>query len=156
MGLINVACIGLPSFLLTLEQQENLPGGGFLKHVLKVAAPGAFTMVTMMLLVQFLNEMFGWNPEVYSTFTLVLGSLVGLFIVAQVCSPMNGYHKLVTALAGVVVLLAILFLPGFYDIHTLWMGWSLLLIPLAVLAAMLIYWYSRLTNKFVKWFFRGR
>ena len=156
MGLINVACIGLPSFLLTLEQQENLPGGGFLKHVLKVAAPGAFTMVTMMLLVQFLNEMFGWNPEVYSTFTLVLGGLVGLFIVAQVCSPMNGYHKLVTALAGVVMLLAILFLPGFYDIHTLWMGWSLLLIPLAVLAAMLIYWYSRLTNKFVKWFFRGR
>ena len=54
------------------------------------------------------------------------------------------------------LLLAILFLPGFYDIHTLWMGWSLLLLPLAVLAAMLIYWYSRLTNKFVKWFFRGK
>ena len=156
MGLINSACIGLPSILLTLEQQEGLNRSGFLKHVLKVAAPGAFTMVTTILLVQLFAEIFDWTPEIYSTFTLVLGTMIGLLIVAQVLSPMNTYHKIILGICVAVFLLVILFLPGFYDIHNLWMWWSLLFIPLSLLVAMLIYWYSRLTNRFVRWFFREK
>ena len=154
IGLINVACIGIPSFLLTLEQQDNLTREGFLRHVLKVAAPGAFTMVTTMLIVQLLNEIFNWDPNVYSTFTLVLGGYIGMLIVMQVCMPMNAYHKFIVIISIAVFVLAILLLPGFYDIHHLWMWWSLLFIPLSILVAMLIYWYSRLTNRFVGWFFR--
>ena len=156
MGLINGACIGIPSILLTLEQQENLHHQGFLKHVLKVAAPGALTMVSMMLLVQFFSEVFDWSPEVYSTFTLVLGGFIGLLIVAQVCSPLTYYHKIIVGICSLFFILGILFLPGFYDIHNLWMWWSLLLIPLALLTAMLIYWYSRLTNRFVKFWYREK
>ena len=154
MGLINIACIGMPSFLLTLEQSEKVTRGGFLRHVLKVAAPGAFTMVTTLILVQVLSEIWGWSTQIYSTFTLVLGSYVGMLIVIQVCSPLNRYRKLIVGASIAVILLVILLLPGFYDIHGLFMWWSLLFIPLAVLVAMFIYWYSRLTNRFVEWFFR--
>ncbi len=154
MGLINSFCIGLPSFLLTLEQQDQLQREGFLRHVLKVATPGAFTMVTTMLLVQLMTEIFNWDANVYSTFTLVLAGYIGMLIVTQVCMPMNAYHKFIIAVSVGLFVLGILFLPGFYDIHHLWMWWSLLFIPLSVLVAMLIYWYSRLTNRFVEWFFR--
>ncbi len=156
MGLINGACIGIPSFMLTLEQQEKVSVGGFLRQVLKVAAPGALTMVTTMMLIQLMNEVFGWSEAVYSTFVLVLGCYVGLLIVAQVCSPLNTYHKMIVYICIGLVLLAIVFLPGFYDIHGLWMWWSLLLIPMGLLVAMLIYWYSRLTNRFVEWWYRER
>ena len=154
MGLINVACIGIPSFMLTLEQQADLAREGFLRHVLKVAAPGALTMVTTILIVQILNELFSWPAEVYSTFVLVLGGFVGMLVVRQVCSPMNQYHKIIMMVCIGIFVFEILFLPGFYDIHHLFMWRSLLLLPLALLTAMLIYWYSRLTNRFVKWFFR--
>ena len=154
MGLINIACIGMPSFLLTLEQNEKVARGGFLKHVLKVAAPGALTMATVILIIQLLREIFDWSGTIYSTFTLVLGGFVGLLIVAQVCSPMNRYRKLILGACIAVMVAAILFLPGFYDIHGIFMWWSLLFFPLALLAAMLVYWYSRLTNRFVSWFFR--
>ena len=154
MGLINSFCIGLPSFLLTLEQQDQLQREGFLRHVLKVATPGALTMVTTMLLVQLMAEIFNWDANIYSTFTLVLGGYIGMLIVTQVCMPMNAYHKFIIAVSVGLFVLGILFLPGFYDIHHLWMWWSLLFIPLAILVAMLIYWYSRLTNRFVEWFFR--
>ncbi|MBR3277294.1 MAG: HAD-IC family P-type ATPase, partial [Lachnospiraceae bacterium] len=61
MGLINLCGIGMPSFLLTLEQQEDVTTSGFLKHVLQTALPAALTMVTSMLVVQILNAMFPWT-----------------------------------------------------------------------------------------------
>ena len=60
MGLINLCAIGLPSFLLTLEKQENVTSEGFMRHVLKVALPSAMTMVSAVLIVQFLNFIFPW------------------------------------------------------------------------------------------------
>ena len=42
---ISAMAIGVPSFLLTLEQNESVDGGGFLRHVLRIALPQALAMV---------------------------------------------------------------------------------------------------------------
>jgi len=147
MGLINVCGIGMPSFLLALERQDNVHSEGFLKHVLSVSLPAAMTFVTCMLLVQVMNGVFAWPSDVYSTFNLLLGGLVALLVVADVCWPLNAYRKFVLILCTAVFIAVILFLPGFYDIHQIFMWWSLLFIPLFFLVAMMIYWYSRVSNR---------
>ena len=149
MGLINLCAIGLPSFLLTLEKQENVTSEGFMRHVLKVALPSAMTMVSAVLIVQFLNFLFPWDVDVFSTFNLMLGGLVALLVVAEVCHPLKGYRyrQFIVYLCIAIFLGAVLLLPSFYDMHSIFMWWSLLLIPLMLLVMMMIYWYSRLTNK---------
>ena len=149
MGLINLCAIGLPSFLLTLEKQENVTSEGFMRHVLKVALPSAMTMVSAVLIVQFLNFIFPWDVDVFSTFNLMLGGLVALLVVAEVCHPLKGYRyrQFIVYLCIAIFLGAVLLLPSFYDMHSIFMWWSLLLIPLMLLVMMMIYWYSRLTNK---------
>ena len=154
LGLINVCGIGMPSFLLTLEQQENVTAEGFLKHVLKVCMPAAFTMVAAMMIVQILNALFGWTTPIYSTFNLMLGGLVALLVVAQVCWPLNPYRRFVLIICIVTFMVGIILLPRFYDLQPIWMWWSLLLIPLGLLTMMMIYWFSRLTNKFMVWFLK--
>ena len=155
MGLINLCCIGLPSFLLTLEQREKVTSDGFLKHVLAVCLPAAMTMVTSMLLVQVLNLIFKWPPDIFSTFNLMLGGLVGLLVVADVCWPLNGWRRFILILCITVFIGAVILLPRFYDMHPVFMSWSLLLVPLFLLTMMMIYWYSRLTNRFMRWFYRA-
>ena len=149
MGLINLCAIGLPSFLLTLEKQVNVTSEGFMRHVLKVALPSAMTMVSAVLIVQFLNFLFPWDVDVFSTFNLMLGGLVALLVVAEVCHPLKGYRyrQFIVYLCIAIFLGAVLLLPSFYDMHSIFMWWSLLLIPLMLLVMMMIYWYSRLTNK---------
>ena len=149
MGLINLCAIGLPSFLLTLEKQENVTSEGFMRHVLKVALPSAMTMVSAVLIVQFLNFLFPWDVDVFSTFNLMLGGLVALLVVAEVCHPLKGYRyrQFIVYLCIAIFLGAVLLLPSFYDMHSIFMWWSLLLIPLMLLVMMMIYWYSRFTNK---------
>ena len=147
MGLINLCGIGMPSFLLTLEQQEDVTTSGFLKHVLQTALPAALTMVTSMLIVQILNAMFPWTTDIFSTFNLMLGGLVSMLVVASVCWPLAPYRKFVLAVSSVVFLGAVILLPNFYDMHSIFMWWSLLLLPLSVLVAIMISVYSMLTGK---------
>ena len=154
MGLINLCCIGLPSFLLTLEQREKVTSDGFLKHVLAVCLPAAMTMVTSMLLVQVLNLIFKWPADIFSTFNLMLGGLVGLLVVADVCWPLNTWRRFIVVLCIAIFISAVILLPRFYDMHPVFMGWALLLIPLFILTMMMIYWYSRVTNRFMRWFYR--
>lgn len=147
MGLINLCGIGMPSFLLTLEQQEDVTTSGFLKHVLQTALPAALTMVTSMLVVQILNAMFPWTTDIFSTFNLMLGGLVSMLVVASVCWPLAPYRKFVLAVSSVVFLGAVILLPNFYDMHSIFMWWSLLLLPLSILVAIMISVYSMLTQK---------
>ncbi|MDO4804879.1 MAG: HAD-IC family P-type ATPase [Lachnospiraceae bacterium] len=158
MGFINLFGIGAPSFLLTLEKQEDVASEGFLSHVLKVSLPFALTMVSTLLIVQVLNFFFPWEEEIFSTFNLLLGGFVSLLAVAEVSQPLKGsrYRTFVVALCAGIFLAGILFLPRFYDIHSIFMWWSLLLIPLAVLIVMMVYLYSRLTNKFIVRALRAR
>lgn len=151
IGLINITCIGMPSFLLTLEHQRQSVSRGFLIHVLKYAVPGAMTMVASILLIQLMNLIFGWSTSIYSTFTLITGGIVGLLVVIRVLYPFNRWHKTVLGLCITVFVLAIAFLPDFYDIHSILMWWSLLLIPLAVVAVWLISICSRLMDFLIKW-----
>lgn len=147
MGLINVCGIGLPSFLLTLEKHEDWKTKGFLSHVLKVCLPAAMTMVASILIIQILNAIFKWPDTIYSLFNLMIGALVALLVVGQVSWPLNKYRRIIVIICLVIFAAAILFLPKFYDIHSIWTPWSLLLLPLAVLVMMLIYWFSRFTNR---------
>ena len=55
-----------------------------------------------------------------------------------------------------LLLACVLLLPRFYDMHSIFMWWSLLLIPLMILIMMMIYWFSRLTNKLILMYSRWR
>ncbi|MGX8703856.1 MAG: HAD-IC family P-type ATPase, partial [bacterium] len=149
MGLINVCGIGMPSFLLTLEQQDNVHSEGFLKHILAVCLPAAMTFVSTMMIVQIMNAVFRWPTDIYATFNLMLGGFVALLVVADVCWPLNDYRKFVLITSVVVFVAGMIFLPGFYDMHSLFMWWSILLIPLGFLVAMMLFWFSRVTNRFM-------
>ena len=147
MGLINICGIGMPSFLLALERHENWKSEGFLIHVIRVCVPAALTMVSAVILFQIMNALFGWNELQYSFFAVMIGGFVALMVVAEVCWPLNPYRTFVLGACIAVLLAAVIFLPGFYDISPLWSPWSLLLIPVALLLMVLIYWYSRWTKR---------
>ena len=147
MGLLNLVGIGMPSFLLTLESHEDWRSGGFLSRVLQISLPSALTMVVTILLVQLCSMGFGWSSDMYSFFSVMLGGMVSLLVVAQVSWPMTPYRKFIFIACVCVFVLAVIFLHGFYDIHSLWTPWSLMLIPGALFIIMLNYGLSLLSKK---------
>ncbi len=156
MGLINIVGIGIPSLLLTLERHENWRSGGFLENVIKVCVPSALTMVITIVMTQVCRMSFHWTDDMYSFFAVMLGGLVSLLVVAQVTWPMTRYRRIVFGISCAVFFAAVIFLPGFYDIHSLWTPWSLMLIPLGILISVIISVLSQLTNRLSASFLAAR
>ncbi len=141
---ISGVAIGVPSFLLTLERNEQEVSKGFLRHVLRISLPGALTLVCTVVLTQALSGFWDGDAQITSTFNLVLGGCVSLIVVYRVCQPLNRFHKFLCAALPVVFVLGILIAPGFLDVHSLMRKESLFLIPMVSFVVTLNIGFTRM------------
>lgn len=134
---ISGVAIGVPSFLLTLEQNQNSISEGFLRHVMRVALPAALTMVGTLVLTEVLSPF--WNGEdlLSSLYHLVLGGMVSLIVVYRVCMPMTRYHKVLCVGLTVIFAAGLVIAPGFLGIHRLDCWQSVFLIPMICMVCVL-------------------
>lgn len=89
LTLISTITIGIPSFILTLEQTESVSKEGFLPHVMQISLPAALTMAVAMGAIQILHYFLHFTPEVLSTYNLLVGGTIGLTVLYRVCRPLN-------------------------------------------------------------------
>ncbi len=116
LSLIGATAIGIPSFLLALEQHEEPVISGFLKHVFRISLPGAIGMTLVTAAVRVLDLMLKLGPEITSTMNMYLGGAVSLCVLVFVCKPMNKVRfAMCVGLVG-IFLGACLILPGFFGI----------------------------------------
>lgn len=130
LSIISATAIGLPSFLLTLEQTETVTQNGFLKHVLRISLPGALTMVGAMLLNQVLAMVLGFDDTMLATYNLLIAGLISMLVLLYVCSPMNKKRKALCIICVSLFILALLVLPGFFSITSLFVWRMIFVVPL--------------------------
>lgn len=134
---ISGVAIGVPSFLLTLEQNQNSISKGFLRHVMRVALPAAITMVLTLVLTQVLSPFWQEEGTLSSLYHLVLGGAASLIVVYRVCMPMTRYHRVLCVGLTVIFLAGIVVAPGFLGIHDLMCWQSLFLLPMLCMVCVL-------------------
>ena len=134
---ISGVAIGVPSFLLTLEQNQNSISEGFLRHVMRVALPAALTMVGTLVLTEVLSPFWNGKDLLSSLYHLVLGGMVSLIVVYRVCMPMTRYHKVLCVGLTVIFASGLVIAPGFLGIHRLDCWQSVFLIPMICMVCVL-------------------
>ena len=134
---ISGMAIGVPSFLLTLEQNQSSISKGFLRHVMRVALPAALTMVGTLVLTEMLSPFWMNEGLLSSLYHLVLGGAVSLIVVYRVCMPMTRYHKFLCVSLTVVFTAGIIVAPGFLGVCDPRCWQSLFLIPMICMVCVL-------------------
>ena len=137
LSLISGTAIGIPSFILTLEQTEGTTSGGFLRNVLRISLPSALTIVAMMMINQLISVLFGFEPAVLSTYNLILAGFVSQMVVWEVCHPMNKRRRFLCISMAVLFVLAMLVLPGFFSITRIFQWRMIFIIPLMIFSYVL-------------------
>ena len=89
MTLVNVFCIGFPSFILALEPNNNRIQGNFIINVLNRAIPGGLTVVLSVVLVTALGIIFNLEPDFVSTLAISVTAFVGLMVIYKTSLPFN-------------------------------------------------------------------
>ena len=116
LSLIGATAIGIPSFLLALEQHEEPVISGFLGHVMRISLPGAIGMVVVTSLVQILDKVIALGPDVVSTLNMYLGGAVSLGVLVFVCMPMTKRRLAMCIGMTAIFVGACLIAPQFFSV----------------------------------------
>lgn len=132
LTLISTVAIGIPSFILALEQTETVTQSGFLKHVLRVALPGALTMVLNMLLIQGISIVLGFDSGMTATYNLIVAGMVSLMVLMRVCNPMNKIRSILCNTMIVIFVACVILLPDLFSINSVFSWRMIFIAPLVI------------------------
>lgn len=130
LTLIGAVAIGIPSFMLALEQTETVTQNGFLKHVLRISLPGALTMVLNMLLIQGISILLGFDSSMTATYNLIVAGMVSLMVLMRVCNPMNKIRGILCNAMNIIFVICVIFLPGLLSISSVFSWRMIFIVPI--------------------------
>ena len=113
LSLASTVTVGIPSFILALQDNYDLVQKHFLKRVLKRAVPPAFTIIIHILVVFIASKLFNFTYEQTSTLSAMITGYVAFMLLFKTCLPFN---KLRIALFSTMVLL---YITGFFGFRSL-------------------------------------
>lgn len=105
VSLISMFTIGVPGFLLALEQNKDRIKGRFITNVMLKALPGGLTDVIAVGALVVCGEVFCISDASIGTIATLVLSVVGFMILFKISEPLNGmkYAVIIGNIAGLVL-----------------------------------------------------
>ncbi|MBQ3021272.1 MAG: HAD-IC family P-type ATPase [Bacilli bacterium] len=89
LTLITLFTISIPSFILALENNNELVKGNFLLKVFLRSLPSALTVVFNVVIIRLFEMNFNLDPDLCNTLTVFLTATTGFIFLNNICKPYN-------------------------------------------------------------------
>lgn len=123
MMLLEIMVIGIPSFFLALQPNENRIKGRFLISVFKKSVPAALVLVlNILFLFNFTNifgEQLGIDYNAVVTMSIYSVTFTGFLILGIICYKFNKYRAIMFFTMLALTILFIIFMPGLFELSAL-------------------------------------
>lgn len=129
MLLLEVCIIGVPSFFLSLQPNNERVHGKFISHVMSRSIPGAVVMVLCVMVMHLVCNYSGGNFKEFETAMCTMAlTFAGLIMLFRVCQPINPFRLVLFTLMTAMCMLAFTLGPisflGKSLAETLCSGWD--------------------------------
>ena len=128
VSLISMFTIGIPSFCLAMEPNQEAICGHFLTNIFIQAIPAGITDFLVVGGLTLYYRVFGLDDNCLSTSCILLLAAVGILVLHRVAKPQNLFHAVLTGAMALGVLLSMLIGADFFYLHRLSKKGTLLLI----------------------------
>lgn len=147
LSLISGFAIGLPSLIITLEQDVSLNAKGFLSHVIHTALPCALTVIFFTQLMLGVKHVLGFDAKMYSTYCFLITSFVSFIVLYRVSLPFE-WKRMGMGLGCVIVTYVILFFfPHYFKIVPFSNPALIGVIPLCLMSIFMARLFTQLVDK---------
>lgn len=116
LSLTNMVIIGIPSFILALEKNQERVRGNFLTNVLSRAFPVALTILTNILFALFLGQAFSFSPREISTVCVFAVFFAGYLLLLRLCRPWNRLRVSLAIVMLLIFLCEVFFLGDLFSL----------------------------------------
>lgn len=150
LTLISALATGIPSFVLTLEPNGQRVTGHFLQTVFARALPGAFCVVSSVLILYFLKGFLGVDEAQFSTICTYLAGWNALCVLISVCTPMTHLRMVLVICMIAAFVFVIMVFPGTFNLVQLrWYQWIYCVLN-AALIPLIIGFMKKEIDKYLK------
>lgn len=89
LSLIGLVCIGIPSFVLALEPNEERVKGKFIGNVISKSIPTGLTVILNIIIVLMIYKIYDLPVEIYATICVILTVFTGFMLLIKIARPFN-------------------------------------------------------------------
>lgn len=119
LTLTSVLTIGIPSFVLALEPNHERVRGHFFVNILNKALPGAITIISNIIIIMTLKDVFQIPQNGASTLSVLLTGFSGLLLLSTICKPFNVLRTVLFILMCSGFVVAVLFFQNIFSLVSL-------------------------------------
>ena len=134
LSLVNALTIGIPSFILAMEPNENRISGRFMPNVIYRALPAALSDLILVVGVMLFYLAFHIKEDMLSTLCTGIMGIVGLLMIHQTSLPLNKLRKAMLIGLCAAFVVCYFFLPELFTLSVLDNPSLLILVVLGLLA----------------------
>ncbi len=134
MTLTSVLTIGIPSFILALEPNNDRVKGNLFLNIISRALPCSLTIVVSILLIMLFTNFITLDTTQVSTLCVILTGFCGLMLLYRLCFPFNKIRKILFYSMSICFIIGFILFKDFFSLAQLNFKLIILLIIFSLLA----------------------
>lgn len=132
LSLLSTLTIGIPSFVLALEFNNNRVKRGFLLNVIKKALPTSILIVFNILIIYLLGMLFSISSNEISTMCVIISVFIGFMHLYNICNKNNIIHRLLIVVLVLVFLISYIFFKEFFSFTNISVSMGIIIVLLVI------------------------
>ena len=150
LTLTSVFTIGIPSFILALEPNKDKIKGNFIINVFSKSLPCSLTIVSNILILTIIGNLFKLNPIQISTLCVIMTGFTGFLLLFKICMPFNKLRLILIISLIIGFIVTIVGLRTFFSLTLLNFKMFLFIICLVVISVLIFNLMNILVDKIIK------
>lgn len=132
LSLLSTLTIGIPSFVLALEFNNNIVKRGFLLNVIKKALPTSVLIVFNILIIYLFGMLFSISSNEISTMCVIISVFIGFMHLYNICNKNNIIHRLLIVVLVLVFLISYIFFKEFFSFTNISITMGIIIVLLVI------------------------
>ncbi len=150
LTLTSTVTIGIPSFILALEPNNEKINGNIFINVLKRSIPTALTIVSNILIIMILSSFIKLSNSQISTLCVFLTAITGFMLLYRICVPFNAIRRCLFVFLIIMFIIETTYFKNFFSISFIDFKLLILIIILSLIAWMLFNLFTKVFYIFIK------
>ena len=150
LTLISTVTIGIPSFILALEPNNERINGRIIVNVLKKSLPTALTIVSNIIIIITLPSIIRLsNPEV-STLAVIMTGIIGFMLLYRISVPFNHLRRILFVSLISIFTFGVVILKDLFSLVFITPKLVILIITLFIISMVLFNMYNKICERLTK------
>jgi len=150
LTLTSMVTIGIPSFILALEPNNERINGKIIVNVLKKSLPTALTIVANILIITVLPQIIRLTTNEVSTLAVILTGFTGFMLLYRISVPFNTLRRVLFVSLIAIFVFGLVVLRDLFSLVILTPNLIILVIILLMISFMMFNLFTNFCDKFTK------